>query len=139
MHDSLRCPITSELMSDAVVTPYGHSFSQKAILEWLRTNNVCPITRKPLSPSQLIPNYALREFISSLERQSKPDTSSNSSRCLFERFSQDNKSYAASQLRLEELTTRQLELESRLTAAARERTFISEQLLSDLPFQRNKF
>ena len=63
------CPLTLELMTDPLMSKYGHNFSRDAILEWLGTgNDTCPLTRKPLAPSNLIPNASLRLEIRSWQR-----------------------------------------------------------------------
>ena len=55
------CPITLQIMRDPVMTKYGHNFERSAILEWLhRGHTRCPITRKKLNLSKLVPNAALR-------------------------------------------------------------------------------
>ncbi|KAL0217960.1 hypothetical protein RCL1_008808 [Eukaryota sp. TZLM3-RCL] len=134
MHDSLHCPISAELMKDAVITPYGHSFSLKSISEWLETNTVCPITRKPLSTSSLIPNYALRDFIayiSSTPSATRPLTVQASSKCVFENFIKDSKSMSALSFKLAELKNKKMEVETRLQSAAAERARLSELLLSN--------
>ena len=58
--DDFICPITQTLMRDPLVTKEGHSFERGAILEWIYANGTCPLTRRPLSSCQLIPNSALR-------------------------------------------------------------------------------
>lgn len=57
------CPITHELMTDPVRSPYGHSYQRSAIIEWLHKNggqNSCPLTRQPLGPWQLVTDQNLR-------------------------------------------------------------------------------
>lgn len=57
------CPITHELMTDPVRSPYGHSYQRSAIIEWLHKNggqNSCPLTRQPLGPWQLATDQNLR-------------------------------------------------------------------------------
>ena len=61
--DRFVCPLTLELMKQPLYSKYGHSFERKAILQWLSTNDTCPVTRKPLSPSLLIPNNQLKSQI----------------------------------------------------------------------------
>ena len=64
------CPLTLELMTDPLMSKYGHHFNRNAILEWLGNGNTtCPLTRKPLMPSNLIPNGNLRLEIRSWQRQ----------------------------------------------------------------------
>jgi len=53
-------PISYELMEDAVITPYGNTFSEKSIKKWISEHKTCPLTGKPLEISQLIPNLNLR-------------------------------------------------------------------------------
>jgi len=65
------CPITLQVMVRPVFSRSGVSFERSAILDWLgKGSNVCPLTRKPLKPSDLIPNHALEVKISAwrLER-----------------------------------------------------------------------
>jgi hypothetical protein len=51
---ALCCALTKSLMAVPVTSPYGHTFDQEAILEHLTNHaNTCPITGKPLLPSQL--------------------------------------------------------------------------------------
>eukprot|EP00727_Mastigamoeba_balamuthi_P002680 m51a1_g12409 hypothetical protein (298) ;mRNA; r:710787-711680 len=59
--DPLVDPITLQPMVDAVITPCGHSFSEVALLAWLRTSSRCPTCRQQgVTPDSLRPNYALR-------------------------------------------------------------------------------
>jgi STIP1 family protein 1 len=59
--DALCCPISMEIVQDPVVTPSGLSYERKCLEEHLRKSNIDPITRKPLSASQLIANTALKQ------------------------------------------------------------------------------
>lgn len=63
----LLCPISHQLMLDAVVTPYGHCFDRSAIESWLRREETCPITRQPLSVKDLkdcpTMRLAVRQYI----------------------------------------------------------------------------
>ena len=63
------CPISKEIMEDPVVTPYGHSFDRKSIVEAINRNGKCPITRKKLEIKDLIPNYALKTIIENYKKQ----------------------------------------------------------------------
>ena len=54
------CPISMSLMRDPVVGTDGHTYERSAITAWLSSNPVSPMTREPMSLSQLKPNYALR-------------------------------------------------------------------------------
>ena len=62
--EHLCCPISWSLFEDPVITPDGITFSRQAIEDHLRLNgNICPMTRKPLSTDQLIPNRSLRSVV----------------------------------------------------------------------------
>ena len=63
VEEKLICPISLEVMTDPVVTPYGHTFERKTIEEYIDRNGICPITRKPLTKQALIPNYSIREML----------------------------------------------------------------------------
>ncbi|KAF2673478.1 U-box-domain-containing protein [Microthyrium microscopicum] len=53
--------ISFEIMHDPVVTRHGHSYERATIVEHLKRNPVDPLTREPLSVSDLRPNLALRK------------------------------------------------------------------------------
>ena len=57
------CPLSHTMMNDPIITPYGISFDRSAIEAHLSTSSTCPLTNKPLSKSDLIPNYALKSSI----------------------------------------------------------------------------
>ncbi|KJE88567.1 hypothetical protein CAOG_00206 [Capsaspora owczarzaki ATCC 30864] len=63
--EAFNCPITQEVMSDPVSTPYGHCFERDAIERWLQTHKTCPMTKKPLTQAQLFPNYTVKAAIES--------------------------------------------------------------------------
>eukprot|EP00008_Paramoeba_atlantica_P003325 CAMPEP_0201476236 /NCGR_PEP_ID=MMETSP0151_2-20130828/1482_1 /ASSEMBLY_ACC=CAM_ASM_000257 /TAXON_ID=200890 /ORGANISM="Paramoeba atlantica, Strain 621/1 / CCAP 1560/9" /LENGTH=415 /DNA_ID=CAMNT_0047856543 /DNA_START=58 /DNA_END=1302 /DNA_ORIENTATION=- len=63
-------PISYELMEDAVVTPYGHSFNQLSINTWLMDQSVCPVSRQQLTQDMLRPNYAVRDLVKFLKTSS---------------------------------------------------------------------
>ena len=72
----LVCPLTLEIFTDPLTSKYGHSFEREAILEWIATHNqVCPLTRKPLSPSMLFPNAKLRLKIRSWQQENEVEVS----------------------------------------------------------------
>ena len=56
-----------EIMRDPVSTPEGHTFERGDIEEWIRVNGSCPLTRNPLSTSDLVPNRSLR-YVKVLQR-----------------------------------------------------------------------
>jgi len=50
-------------MEDPVVDPEGNTYERRAIEEWLSRNSTSPVTRSPLSVTDLVPNRALRDAI----------------------------------------------------------------------------
>ena len=65
------CPISKEIMENPVITPYGHSFERKAIVEAINRKGECPITRKKLEIKDLIPNYSLKTAIENYKKTTK--------------------------------------------------------------------
>lgn len=57
-----ECPITLEIMKDPVKTIYGHRYERKNIINWIKANGTCPLTRKPLRESDIKedPEFALK-------------------------------------------------------------------------------
>lgn len=55
----LECPITMDRMRDPVLAPDGYSYERAAIERWLADHGTSPITREPMSTSQLVTNRAL--------------------------------------------------------------------------------
>jgi U-box domain len=54
------CPITMEIMVHPLATKHGPNFERAAIVAWLRQGSgECPLTRKPLTMSDLIHNNYL--------------------------------------------------------------------------------
>ncbi|KKZ66647.1 STIP1 likey and U-box containing protein 1 [[Emmonsia] crescens] len=58
--DYLIDSISFEVMHDPVITPSGHTFERTSILRHIQRNPVDPITRAPMTISDLRPNYALK-------------------------------------------------------------------------------
>lgn len=61
--EDFLCPITQELFRDPVQDMFGHTYERSAILHWLGAHGTCPMTRKPMKPSDLIPNILMRTKI----------------------------------------------------------------------------
>jgi U-box domain len=57
------CPLTLNLMKDPVLDRCGHCFDRDAITTWLQVHEMCPISRKPLHPQDLMEAVALKERI----------------------------------------------------------------------------
>lgn len=61
---SFCCPITLDVMVDPVETSTGHTYERGAIEKWLEEgNNLCPVTKTPVSRLSLRPNRTLRQSI----------------------------------------------------------------------------
>jgi len=60
---SYLCPITQDMMEDAMMDTEGNSYSKPAILRWLGTKQTSPLTNQPLTVSDLTPNRTLRSAI----------------------------------------------------------------------------
>eukprot|EP00040_Diaphanoeca_grandis_P036260 m.230604 g.230604 ORF g.230604 m.230604 type:complete len:840 (-) comp33584_c0_seq2:486-3005(-) len=72
MRESMfRCPITQEVMKDAVMTADGHSYDESAIKTWLQFNFTSPLTNAVLPNKHLTPNFALRHAIDEWQRYAK--------------------------------------------------------------------
>jgi len=60
--EDMLCPITHELFIQPVKdTVSGHMYERSAILEWLVTSGTCPLTRQPMSTSQLVTDELMKE------------------------------------------------------------------------------
>jgi U-box domain len=58
------CPVTLELMQFPMVSRQGQVYERRAILRWIeRGNGFCPLTRQPLSYSNIVPHHGLRSRI----------------------------------------------------------------------------
>jgi len=54
------CPLTKEIFEDPVVAADGNTYERSAIITWLRTSNLSPMTDMPLEHLSLTPNNAMR-------------------------------------------------------------------------------
>jgi len=62
--DYLNCPLTEKLIKCPVVlVSDGYSYEKEALHEWLKTNNISPLTGKILENKEYIKNFTLEEFI----------------------------------------------------------------------------
>jgi hypothetical protein len=67
--ESFYCSITCDVMVDPTIAPDGNSYEREAIKNWIRVNNMSPITRIPLTFDELRPNNALYELIQTEKRR----------------------------------------------------------------------
>lgn len=64
------CPITLQVMTQPLVNKRGMNFERAAILSWLGNGaGLCPLTRLPMKPSDLIPNRSLEIKIKVWKKQ----------------------------------------------------------------------
>ncbi|KAL3917516.1 MAG: hypothetical protein SGILL_004676 [Bacillariaceae sp.] len=55
------CPITKQLMKEPAMSKYGNHYERSAILKHLNAGNpFCPLTGRPLRPSNLVSNKTLQ-------------------------------------------------------------------------------
>ncbi|CAI5714006.1 unnamed protein product [Hyaloperonospora brassicae] len=67
MVEIFHCPLSLELMDDPVTTPDGNTYERSMIEQHLEVNGCFdPLTRAPLSKSQLHANRALKQLMETL-------------------------------------------------------------------------
>lgn len=59
----LCCPITTEPMTDPVMTPNGKTYEREAIIDWIEGHGTDPFTREALAVEDLRPNNALKALL----------------------------------------------------------------------------
>jgi len=69
--ENFYCPLTLEIMEDPVIGPDGHTYERKAIENWLKINNISPMTRQVMNSKTLVPNIALRNTIQAFLQNNK--------------------------------------------------------------------
>ena len=77
--DEFICPLTLDVMVEPIVSREGHNYEREAILNWVAEHGTSPLTRKPMRPSQLVPNRALQAQISFFLREHGVESSSDAS------------------------------------------------------------
>lgn len=60
--EQLICPITGCPMVDPVVAADGHSYEREAILQWLTTSDISPMTGMHMATTQVFSNFTLRQL-----------------------------------------------------------------------------
>lgn len=63
--DTVTCPITGCIFFKPIVAEDGHTYEEFAFLEWHKTHNTSPITRKNIS-AIVVPNYIIISIIDTL-------------------------------------------------------------------------
>ena len=58
-----HCPLTGQIICEPMTDFEGNSYEKDVILKYLETSNTSPVTGKPLYPTHLTPNSALKERI----------------------------------------------------------------------------
>ncbi|KAJ3440507.1 u-box domain-containing protein [Anaeramoeba flamelloides] len=68
----LCCPLTRKIFFEPVISPYGNTFEYNAIKKFLDHNNdICPLTKKPLTIEQLIPSITIKKLCDEYRTQNK--------------------------------------------------------------------
>ena len=60
---NISCPISQDVMQYPVCTPDGNTYDRDHIIEWIKRNHTCPLTRLPLNINDLFPNKSLKCII----------------------------------------------------------------------------
>ena len=47
--EEFKCPISLNIMNEAIKTKHGQNFDKKELIQWLNKNNTCPMTRLELN------------------------------------------------------------------------------------------
>lgn len=61
--EALNCPISHKIINSPVIIPYGFSYDENKIKEWLKHKNTDPCCNNPLNENQLIRNRKLADLI----------------------------------------------------------------------------
>jgi hypothetical protein len=70
----LRCPICLSLLSEAVVTPCGHTFCRDCVLGWVGANASCPLCKQKLTRRQVRDDATIGGLVSAFRELQPPDT-----------------------------------------------------------------
>lgn len=63
MPEEFICPITHDVMKNPVLDNEGISYEYEALVEWLRTKEVSPVTKRPLRKQEIRKNLNLKNLI----------------------------------------------------------------------------
>lgn len=85
------CPLSGAIMEEPVMDTCAHNFDRKSICDWIENHHAyCPISRKPLTVADLIPNHALAERIEQWQwRHTYPVATINESQELYSSVTYD--------------------------------------------------
>ena len=61
--DEFICPITFQFIIDPILAPDGKIYEKKVIEQWLEKNPISPITSKPMTLLQLVPNLFVNRLL----------------------------------------------------------------------------
>lgn len=61
--ESFLCPISQTLMTDPVMTKYGHLYERDNLLPWVKKKGTDPLTNQPLSEAEVFPAISVRNAI----------------------------------------------------------------------------
>lgn len=67
--EKFLCKISGRLMEDPVISPYGHCFERQEIERFLRIQELCPVTGKPLTLADLTPSFTTRAAINKFKAE----------------------------------------------------------------------
>lgn len=69
--EHLICPISGTLFKDPVLASDGYTYERLFIEEWLKKNNTSPMTRAPMSLSDLTLNRTVKDAVETFLNQNK--------------------------------------------------------------------
>lgn len=72
MTDQLRCPITGNVLVDAVVCIDGYTYERASIEKWVHDNDTSPMTGLKMAVNWIIPNYRIQSILEKCERIKSP-------------------------------------------------------------------
>lgn len=62
--EEMRCGIDGKVMTQPMVSPYGHRFEKKTLEKWMSScGQVCPITQKPMTMNDCQPDGEMKKAI----------------------------------------------------------------------------
>ena len=67
--DEFLCPISTDIMSDPVITCVGQTYERSCFEEWLEAHDTDPMSHIPISRT-LTSNIAMRQAIERYKKQS---------------------------------------------------------------------